>query len=146
MLHLGNKHARSIHTMEDTSAGRYLPVALHGSTHRPCLSAAYRTNDMVVSQANDALKRNAEQNLMQQAEAESARVVSYLNDAVIRTQMVVQALQFQKYYAEENLLSSEVLRGEINQTMRATIDHADHILAGYAIYLPDALDAEDANT
>ena len=110
------------------------------------LSAAYRTNGMVVSQASDELKHNAEQSLMQQAEAESARVVSYLNDAVIRTQMVVQALQFQKYYAEENLLSSEVLRGAINQTMRATIEHADHILAGYAIYLPDALDEEDANT
>lgn len=109
------------------------------------LSAAYRTKQMVVTQASDELKRNAEQNLTQQAEAESARVVSYLNDAVIRGQMLVQALQFQKHYAEENLLSSEVLRGAINQTMRATVEHADHILAGYAVYLPDALDSEDAN-
>lgn len=29
--------------------------------------------------------------------------------------------------------------------MRSTVEHADHILAGYAVYLPDALDAEDAN-
>lgn len=109
------------------------------------LNSAYRTNQMVVTQASNELKRNAEQNLTQQAEAESARVTSYLNDAVIRGQMVGQALQFQKYYAEENLLSSEVLRGAINQTMRSAVEHASNILAGYAVYLPNALDAEDAN-
>lgn len=37
------------------------------------------------------------------------------------------------------------MRGAINQTMRSTVEHAEHILAGYAVYLPDALDAEDAN-
>ena len=107
--------------------------------------AAHHTNQMVVSESSTELKRNAEQILAQQAETESSRVVSYLNDAVIRGQMVVQALQFQKSFAEENLLSSEVLRGAINQTMRSTVEHAEHILAGYAVYLPDALDAEDAN-
>ncbi len=107
--------------------------------------AAHHTNQMVVSEATDELKLNAEQNLAQQAETESSRVVNYLNDAMIRGQMVVQALQFQKSFAEDNLLSSEVLRGAINQTMRSAVEHADHILAGYAVYLPDALDAEDAN-
>ena len=107
--------------------------------------AAHHTNQMVVSESSTELRRNAEQILAQQAETESSRVVSYLNDAVIRGQMVVQALQFQKSFAEENLLSSEVLRGAINQTMRSTVEHAEHILAGYAVYLPDALDAEDAN-
>lgn len=72
-------------------------------------------------------------------------MVNYLNDAVIRGEMVVQAVKFQKAFAEDNLLSSEVLRGAINQTMRSAVEHAEHILAGYAVYLPDALDAEDAN-
>ena len=107
--------------------------------------AAHHTNQMVVSESSSELRRNAEQILAQQAETESSRVVNYLNDAVIRGQMVVQALQFQKSFAEDNLLSSEVLRGAINQTMRSTVEHAEHILAGYAVYLPDALDAEDTN-
>ena len=54
--------------------------------------AAHHTNQMVVSESSSELKRNAEQILAQQAETESSRVVSYLNDAVIRGQMVVQAL------------------------------------------------------
>ena len=107
--------------------------------------AAYHTNQMVVSESSEELKLNAEQILAQQAETESSRVVNYLNDAVIRGEMVVQAVKFQKAFAEDNLLSSEVLRGAINQTMRSAVEHAEHILAGYAVYLPDALDAEDAN-
>ena len=107
--------------------------------------AAHHTNQMVVSESSAELKNNAEQILAQQAETESSRVMSYLNDAVIRGEMVVQALKFQKAFAEENLLSSEVLRGAINQTMRSAVEHAEHILAGYAVYLPDALDGEDAN-
>ncbi len=54
--------------------------------------AAHHTNQMVVSEFSSELRRNAEQILAQQAETESSRVVSYLNDAVIRGQMVVQAL------------------------------------------------------
>ena len=111
-------------------------IAIYGATH---------TNQMVIRQTSDELKSNAELNLAQQAETQSSRVVNYLNDAVIRSQMVVQALQFQKSFAEDNLLSSEVLRGAINQTMRSAVEHADHVLAGYVVYRPDALDAEDAN-
>lgn len=107
--------------------------------------SAQHTNQMVVSESSEELKLNAEQLLAQQAETESSRVVNYLNDAVIRGEMVVQAVTFQKAFAEDNLLSSEVLRGAINQTMRSAVEHAEHILAGYAVYLPDALDAEDAN-
>ena len=73
--------------------------------------AAYHTNQMVVSESSEELKLNAEQILAQQAETESSRVVNYLNDAVIRGEMVVQAVKFQKAFAEDNLLSSEVLRG-----------------------------------
>ena len=53
---------------------------------------AHHRNQMVVSESSSELRRNAEQILAQQAETESSRVVSYLNDAVIRGQMVVQAL------------------------------------------------------
>lgn len=104
-------YACSLHSMEDISASRSLLATLTTVLDVPGTGIHYRTNQMVVTQASDELKRNAEQSLTQQAEAESARVVSYLNDAVIRGQMLVQVLQFQKFYAEENLLSSEVLRG-----------------------------------
>lgn len=109
------------------------------------LYAAHSSNQLVVAQSSQELEDNAAQLLAQQAETESTRIVNFLNDASVRGQMVVQALQFQKKFAEDNLLSSEVLRGAVNQTVRSAAEHATMARGAFAVYLPDALDAEDAN-
>ena len=111
-------------------------VALYSASH---------SNQQVVAQSSQELKDNAAQLLAQQAETESTRIVSVLNDVLVRAQMVVQALQFQKQFAEDNLLGSDVLRGAVNQTVRSAAEHATLARGTYAVYLPDALDGEDAN-
>ena len=90
-------------------------VALYSASH---------SNQQVVAQSSQELKDNAAQLLAQQAETESTRIVSVLNDVLVRAQMVVQALQFQKQFAEDNLLGSDVLRGAVNQTVRSAAEHA----------------------
>lgn len=105
---------------------------------------AKQTNQMVFAQMSSELKGNAELLLQKQAETESSRIINYLNDAVIRGQMLTQTLQFQKRFVEENLLSSEQLRSSITQSMRSAIEHSELLLGGYALYLPNLLDGEDA--
>ncbi|MDD2344219.1 MAG: hypothetical protein PHV54_15225 [Tolumonas sp.] len=54
--------------------------------------------------------------------------------------MLAQALQFQKRFVEDNLLSSEQLRSSITLNIRSAIEHSDRLLGGYALYLPNSLD------
>ena len=106
---------------------------------------AHHTNQLVLGQSSEALKADAAALLGHQAESESARISNFFLDAATRLQMTTSTISFQKKFVEDNLLSSEVLRGAVRQTVQSSLEQSDHVVASYAIYQPDALDAEDNN-
>jgi len=101
------------------------------------------SNQMVVAQIRDELRRDAEQQLMRQAALQSAELTDFLAEVYVRGEAAVQAQLFQKSFAETNLLDSELLRGAVMHTLRATLESSASLLGGFAVYLPNALDNAD---
>ncbi|WP_394239806.1 methyl-accepting chemotaxis protein [Vibrio astriarenae] len=104
------------------------------------------TNQSVVqAHSTRTVQDKSQQLLITQAMLASLEVEQYLERAQLRAEMIAATVLLSKSSSEDSFGSSEDLRTALVDIVRETVVSFDEIDSAYLVFLPDALDSEDAN-
>ncbi len=105
----------------------------------------YQNRSTIVDHSTDSVVSKSEQLLKAQSQLNATEAISYLQQAYNRAEMLGQTTLFLQQNAEDNFTASEDLRTSLEDMLRLSVESFESIQSAYLVFLPDALDGEDAN-
>lgn len=100
---------------------------------------------VVQQQTSDSVIAQTQTILMAEAKYQSKQIQSYLDEAIYRAEMLAESALFFQKSAEDTFMGSEDLRQSLSDMMKRPVEQYSNIYGTYSVFLPDMLDAEDAN-
>jgi len=105
----------------------------------------YQNRSTIVEHSTESVVSKSEQLLKAQSQLNATEAISYLQQAYNRAEMLGQTTLFLQQNAEDNFTASEDLRTSLEDMLRLSVESFESIQSAYLVFLPDALDGEDAN-
>lgn len=105
----------------------------------------YENQKTIKEYSTSSVISKSEHLLQAQSQLNATEAIKYLEEAYYRAEMMSKSVLFLQQNAEDNFTPSEDLRTSLENMLRLSVEGFDTIESAFLVFLPDALDGEDAN-